>query len=104
MKFEYGVNKLARVSFETRGMVNPMVNMPMLDVDGKQRIEDVWEPIEGSAARALEELQKRIEALESALDVKATEKTIQKALDIVATADLKPKKKSGRKPRVIPHP
>ena len=84
MKIEYGINKLARVSFETRGMTNPMSNIPMKDKDGKQRIEDVWEPIDTSTARALEEILRRVEALETALDVKNTEKTIQKALDIVA--------------------
>lgn len=90
MKIEYGLNKLARISFETRGQVNPMVNMPMLDENGKQRIEDVWESIEGSAARAIDELQKRIFQLEQALDVKNTEKNIERALGIVATASMKP--------------
>jgi hypothetical protein len=97
VKIEYTASGIAKISFESRGMVNPMVNMPMLDKDGKQRIEDVWLPIELSAAKAIEVLLSRIDRLEQELDLKGSEARVEQALDVVATASLDQKKKLGPK-------
>jgi hypothetical protein len=96
MILEYGLNQLARVSFEKVGKMNPMVNMPVLDHKGVQVMEDKWESIDSITARALGELQLRIDALENALAVRDTSKRIEDALDAVAVRPMPPKKKKPK--------
>ena len=62
MKFEHSINALSRVSFSTRKQINPATNEPT------GVLLDNWEDISHSAAKGLEELQDRIELLESAIE------------------------------------
>jgi len=66
MKIKYDMFSQARISLESRAKINPVTMVPVVDGKGKPVYEDVEMEVPVAVAKALEELQNRIDILENA--------------------------------------
>jgi len=86
MKFEHSISGISRVSFSTREQINPVTNTPT------GVLQENWEEIPHATAMGLEELQKRMEALEALVGNAGTGAGILELAKFVDSQEKKPQK------------
>ena len=95
MKLEHSINALSRVSFTTRKAINPATGEPSgVEIDN-------WAAISHSAAKGLDELQRRLDRLESTVGKLFDEGKVIEMLEVAATMAEENKRKK-RVPDGVP--